>query len=113
MLYNRNKILYGVKFMWLELQIFGFRALWSPFFLIFLLFVSLTYYLITGPLRKKFGNYPKPSGLQQTSFYISILLIYIVKGSPVDLLSHIMLTAHMTQMALYLIVIPILMIKGL
>lgn len=99
--------------MWLELQIFGFRALWSPFFSLFLLVIAITYFLITGPLRFKFGKYPPPTGLQQSFFYISIFLIYVVKGSPIDLLSHIMLTAHMTQMAIFLIIIPILMIKGI
>ncbi|WP_085992500.1 cytochrome c oxidase assembly factor CtaG [Oceanobacillus senegalensis] len=99
--------------MWLELQIFGFRALWSPFFFIFLLCIALSYYLITGPMRKKFTDNPSPSAGQQFSFYLGIVLIYIAKGSPVDLLSHIMLTAHMTQMAVYLIITPILLIKGL
>ncbi|WP_156290452.1 cytochrome c oxidase assembly factor CtaG [Oceanobacillus salinisoli] len=99
--------------MWLELQIFGFRALWSPYFFIFLLVIAIAYYLITGPYRHIFGGDTRPTRIQQFSFYIGIVLIYIAKGSPVDLLSHIMLTAHMTQMAIYLIIVPILIIKGL
>ncbi|RLL45212.1 cytochrome c oxidase assembly factor CtaG [Oceanobacillus piezotolerans] len=99
--------------MWLELQIFGFRAMWSPFFFVFLLGIGIAYHLITGPYRKRFGGQEKPNRNQKVSFYLGLLLIYIAKGSPVDLLSHIMLTAHMTQMALYLIITPILIIKGL
>src|SRR5699024_7113541 len=39
-------------------------------------------------------------------------ILYIVKGSPIDLLSHIMLSAHMTQLAVYFLVFPIFIIKG-
>ncbi|RDW17950.1 cytochrome c oxidase assembly factor CtaG [Oceanobacillus chungangensis] len=99
--------------MWLNLQIFGFRALWSPYFLIFLILIVVAYALITGPYRHRFGGEDKPSLKQQISFYIAILLIYAVKGSPVDLMSHITLTAHMTQMAIYILIVPILIIKGI
>lgn len=99
--------------MWLDLQIFGFRALWSPYFFIFVLTLALLYYLVTGPYRAKFGGDEQPSVKQQVSFYIGLLLLYAVKGAPIDLLSHIMLAAHMTQMAVYLLVFPILIIKGI
>ena len=99
--------------MWLELQIFGFQALWSPYFLFYVLILGLLYFLITGPFRHKFGETDRPSGKQQLYFYSGLLLLYIIKGSPVDLLTHITLTAHMVQMAIYLLVFPILIIKGL
>lgn len=100
--------------MWLELQIFGFRALWSPYFLIYIIVLSALYYTITGPMRHKFGKeITAPSGRQQAAFYIGMLLLYIVKGAPVDLLSHIMLTFHMIQMAIFYLVFPILMIYGI
>nr|WP_256521518.1 cytochrome c oxidase assembly factor CtaG [Halobacillus sp. A5] len=96
---------------WLELQIFGFRALWSPFYLLFILIISALYFYITGPKRKQ--SEERPTVSQQTMFYGGMLLLYIIKGSPVDLLSHIMFTAHMTQMALYYLLFPILIIKGI
>lgn len=99
--------------MWLDLQIFGFRALWSPFFLLFVLCLGLMYYLITGPYRHKFGDVDKPTFVQQLAFYTALVLLYAVKGAPVDLLSHIMLTAHMIQMAVFYIIFPVLVIKGL
>ena len=99
--------------MWLELQIFGFRALWSPYFFLFVLSLGVLYFLITGPLRHRFGGSGKPSVKQQICFYTALLLLYIVKGSPVDLLTHIMLTAHMAQMAVYYLLFPILVIKGI
>ncbi|SEH70660.1 putative membrane protein [Halobacillus karajensis] len=97
--------------MWLELQIFGFRALWSPYYFLFVLLLAAFYFYITGPGRKK--GTERPSGAQQFMFYSGMLLLYIVKGSPVDLLGHIMFTAHMTQMAIYYLLFPILVIKGL
>src|SRR5690625_7318012 len=75
--------------MWLDLQIFGFRALWSPYFFTYILLLALAYFLITGPLRHKFGGQEKPSIKQMTFFYSGLILLYIVKGSPIDLLSHI------------------------
>jgi putative membrane protein len=99
--------------MWLDLQIFGFRALWSPYFFLFIVALGIVYFLITGPLRHKFGADAKPTVKQYWFFYTGLALLYIVKGSPVDLLTHIMLTAHMIQMAIYLLVFPILMIHGI
>lgn len=99
--------------MWLELQIFGFRALWSPYFLTFCIVLGILYYLVTGPYRHKFGEVDKPTVKQYFFTYTALFLLYFVKGGPVDLLSHIMLTAHMIQMAVYLLIFPILMIKGI
>ncbi|WP_099157965.1 cytochrome c oxidase assembly factor CtaG [Virgibacillus ndiopensis] len=99
--------------MWLELQIFGFRALWSPYYLIFVLGLCLAYYLVTIRYRHKFGIKEKPTGKQQFYFFLGMFLLYTVKGSPIDLLSHIMLTAHMIQLAIYFLIFPILMLKGI
>lgn len=99
--------------MWLDIQIFGFRALWSPYFMVFIALIAVVYFLITGPYRHKFGGGNKASVKQQLSFYTALLCLYIVKGAPIDLLSHITLTAHMIQMAIYLLVVPILIIIGI
>lgn len=99
--------------MWLDLQIFGFRALWSPIFMSFIIGLGILYFVITGPLRHRFGGDDKPTGKQQLCFYSGLLLLYVVKGSPIDLLTHIMLSAHMLQMVFYYFVFPILIIKGI
>lgn len=99
--------------MWLELQIFGFRALWSPYVILSVLIIGVVYFLYTGPLRHKFGDVEKATRNEQLFFYSGLLLFYIVKGSPVDLLSHIMMSAHMTQMAFLYMVLPILIIRGI
>lgn len=99
--------------MWLNLQIFGFKALWSPYFLLFILALGCLYFLITGPFRHKFGAVDKPTLFQQVMFYLGLILLYALKGAPVDLLSHIMFSAHMLQTALLYFVFPVLIIKGI
>ncbi|QHS22132.1 cytochrome c oxidase assembly factor CtaG [Virgibacillus sp. MSP4-1] len=101
--------------MWSKLQLFGFQALWSPYFLVYIIILGLLYYAVTGPLRHKFGGQgeDRPTGWQKRMFYLGLLLLYIIKGAPVDLLSHISLMAHMIQMALYYLLFPILIIKGI
>lgn len=99
--------------MWLEIQIFGFRALWSPYFLTFVIVLGLVYFLITGPKRTIFGKVSKPTMNQQLFFYTGLILLYIVKGAPIDLFSHIMMSAHMIQMSVLYFIIPIFFIRGL
>src|SRR5699024_12805976 len=90
--------------MWLEIQIFGFRALWSPYFMLFIIGLGILYYLITGPWRYRFTDENKPSVKQRIWFYFGLLLLYIVNGSPVVLLSFIMYTAHMIHIELFFFV---------
>lgn len=106
--------LFEVKYtMWLNMQIFGFRALWSPYFFSFILLIGILYFLYTGPWRKRFGDVEAPTVKTQLLFYGGLLLLYIVKGSPIDLMSHIMMGAHMIQMALLYFLVPILLIRGI
>ncbi|PWU68978.1 cytochrome c oxidase assembly factor CtaG [Gracilibacillus dipsosauri] len=95
--------------MWQELQIFGFRALWSPYYLIFIGVLIFAYFLLFIKRREE----KRATKNQIIYFHIGMLFLYIIKGSPIDLLSHIMFTAHMVQMALYYLFFPILIIKGI
>lgn len=101
--------------MWLDIQVFGFRALWSPYFFLFVVAIGVIYYLVTIHFRHKFGdgNNEKPSVRQLIAFYSALVLLYLVKGGPIDLLSHIMLTSHMIQMAIFYIIFPMLIIIGI
>ncbi len=97
----------------MSFDIFGFRALWSPYFLIVILLITALYFMIIGPWKGKFkGSSPVPIK-QQLLFVSAILFLYISKGSPVDLLGHIMFSAHMTQMAILYLVVPPLLILGI
>src|SRR5699024_11725225 len=55
----------------------------------------------------------KPSIKQQFLFYGGLALLYLIKGSPIDLMSHILIGAHMIQMALLFFLVLIMLIRGL
>ncbi|MFX3624319.1 MAG: cytochrome c oxidase assembly factor CtaG [Ectobacillus sp.] len=96
-----------------NLWIFGFEALWSPIFLVFMLAVLTGYFLIIGKYRTRFPNAEKVGKRQQVYFVSGIVLLYLVKGGPVDLLGHIAFSAHMTEMAIMYLVVPPLLLLGL
>lgn len=96
-----------------NLWIFGFEALWSPVFLLFMLAVLVLYFLIIGPYRSKFPNGEKVSKKQIFYFTTGIILLYFVKGGPIDLLGHIVFSAHMFEMAIMYIAVPPLLLLGL
>ncbi|MBA9024995.1 cytochrome c oxidase assembly factor CtaG [Peribacillus huizhouensis] len=97
----------------MSIDIFGFRALWSPYFLVFMVLVIVGYMLLVSKFRHKFIRNESVGIKQQILFVTAIVLLYIIKGSPLDLLGHIMFSAHMTQMAFLYLVVPPLLILGI
>lgn len=97
----------------MPLSIFGFRALWSPWFFLSLVVLVLIYFLITVKWRHKFENSEALTKKQAILFLTGMLLVYILKGSPVDLLGHILFTIHMTQMAVLLLIVAPVLIMGI
>lgn len=97
----------------MSLSIFGFRALWSPWFFLTLAVLVLVYFLITVKWRDRFTD-SEPVTRQNIIYFLSGMgLLYILKGSPVDLLGHILFSVHMTQMALLLLVVAPFLIIGI
>lgn len=94
----------------MSIDIFGFRALWSPFYFTALVLITIGYFLMVTKYRNKFQDSSPVSMKQVIYFILAMVLLYVVKGSPIDLLSHIMFSAHMFQMALLYLVIPPLFI---
>lgn len=97
----------------LSLEIFGFRALWSPFFFVFISAVLVLYFMVTHIKREKFSNSEPLKRSEAILFTTAIILLYITKGGPLDLMGHLMFYAHMIQMAVLYLVIPPLMIVGI
>jgi putative membrane protein len=96
-----------------SMDAFGFQAQWSPYFLSILVLVTIGYLLLTVKYRERFRDSELLTKSEASYFTVAIVLLYIIKGSPVDLLGHLMFSVHMVQMAvLYLIIAP-LMIKGI
>jgi putative membrane protein len=95
----------------MPLGIFGFMALWSPFFLLALVFITVVYFLITVKWRDSFKESEKLTNKEATYFILAMILLYGIKGSPVEIMSTILFSAHMAQMALlYLVVTPLLIL---
>lgn len=97
----------------MPISIFGFQALWSPYLMAIIVFLTVVYFLVTVTWRKDFKISEPLKKSEAVYFVIGMIMLYIVKGSPVDLLGHIMFTMHMTQMALLLLLVPLLLIKGI
>jgi putative membrane protein len=95
------------------LKIFGFEALWSPFFFVAILFMTTVYFLVTVKWRHDF-KYSEPLKKKEGVFIvIAMILLYVIKGSPVDLMGHILFSVHMVQMAVLYLLIPPLLIVGI
>lgn len=97
----------------MTLDIFGFKALWSPYYLMVLILVLALYFFITIIHREKFAGSEPLTKRQALYFSVGIVLLYVIKGSPIDLMGHLMFYAHMIQMAILYLVIPPLFIIGL
>lgn len=97
----------------MPLSIFGFQALWSPYFIGVIIFLTVVYFLVTVTWRKDFKVSEPLKRSEAIYFILAMITLYIIKGSPVDLLGHIMFTVHMVQMAFLLLLIPIFLIKGI
>ncbi|WP_428908767.1 cytochrome c oxidase assembly factor CtaG [Niallia sp. Krafla_26] len=94
----------------MPLEIFGFRALWSPYLFITIVLVTLGYFFMTTKYRHLFKD-SKPLTKSQISFFIIVMAVYyLVKGGPLDLMGHLMFYAHMIQMSILIFIIPPLLI---
>lgn len=97
----------------MSLSVFGFQALWSPYLIGVIVFLTVLYFLITVSWRKDFKVSEPLKRNEAMNFILAMITLYIIKGSPIDLLGHIMFTVHMVQMAFLLLLVPILLIKGI
>jgi putative membrane protein len=96
----------------LSLEIFGFKALWSPYFLLGIILVTAIYFLLTVKFRNRFSESEPLTKAQGIQFVLAMLLLYTIKGSPIDVMAHLMFFVHMIQMAILVLMIPPLVIWG-
>jgi putative membrane protein len=94
----------------LTLDIFGFKALWSPYFLLFVVAVTAGYFLLATKYRHLFPGSEKLTKKQASLFLLSMVLVYAIKGSPLDVMAHLMFYVHMIQMVALVLLIPPLFI---
>lgn len=94
----------------IELSMFGFRALWSPYFIFFTAIALCGYLFITSNKREINKGLKQTSMRQKILFILGLSLFYFSLGGPLDLLGHLVFSAHMTQMAAaFILTIPLMM----
>ena len=92
-----------------SISIFGFQANWSPYFLLAVVLISTVYFLMVTKWRHAIPDNRPLKTYEIVLFIIAMISIYLLKGGPIDLLSHIVFSFHMLQMAcLYLLIVPLL-----
>ncbi|MGG3466538.1 cytochrome c oxidase assembly factor CtaG [Neobacillus pocheonensis] len=96
----------------LTLDIFGFKALWSPYFLLILAVLTAGFFILTTKFRSLFPDSEPLTKKQGALFLLSMILLYAIKGSPIDLLAHLMFWMHMIQMAALVLIVPVIFIFG-
>lgn len=92
----------------MNLEIFGFQALWSPYLFLILAAIGILYLYITYFKAKNLFK-----SKEAIFFYVGLILSYIILGSPIDLLGHVSFTVHMVQMAFLFLVIPPFFLWGM
>lgn len=94
----------------LALDIFGFKALWSPYFFMSLLLVTAIFFIITTKYRYKFPDSKPLTTKQGFLFVLAMIILYAIKGSPLDIMAHLLFYIHMTQMAALVLMVPPILI---
>ena len=96
----------------LGLEYFGWKELWSPVQLAFTVAVAVLYLAYTGPLRYRFADSAPVGWGKKTTFLCGLAVYYLANGGPLDLLGHLMFSAHMISMAFAYMVAPPLLLLG-
>jgi|SRR5690625_191679 len=91
-----------------SISIFGFVANWSPYFFLFTAFLTVLYFLLTKKWYRNFEN-GRPLRVKEGLVFVTSMVLYIMYGAPVDILSHILFSFHMLQMAVVFLLIAPLM----
>jgi putative membrane protein len=87
---------------------------WEPSILIGLALWTMGYILLVGPIRKRKGWLPELSWKRQALFHLGTLLAFVALVTPLDHLSDVyLLSAHMIQHVLLLMVAPPLWLVGM
>lgn len=97
----------------LGLQYFSFSDLWSPWFMVFMIGLTVGYLLVVGPLRSKFKENTKATTGQKIMFISGMVFFYLAQGGPINFLSHLMFSFHMVAMAFSYIIAPPLIMLGI
>ncbi len=73
----------------------------------------ILYFLVTIKFRSSFANSEPLTTKQAILFVTSIVILYAIKGSPLDLMGHLMFYIHGITMVIMVLLIPPLLIKAI
>lgn len=96
----------------LGLQHFSFEAVWSPLTLMVYVIIGAAYLLLTGPYRTIFPDSEPVSWQRKTLFISGLFLFYFAQTGPLEILAHLMFSAHMIAMTVSYIIAPPLLLLG-
>lgn len=96
----------------LGLEYFSFSELWSPVQLSIAVAIVVLYLVLTGPKRHLFAGSEAVSIRKKVSFVTGVIVYYLTQGGPLELLGHLMFSAHMTVMILAYLIAPPLILLG-
>jgi len=96
----------------LGLSNFSFEQIWSPITLLVYIIIAAAYLLITGPYRTAFAHTEPLGWRRKALFLIGLFLFYLAQSGPLEVLAHLMFSAHMIAMTVSYIIAPPLLILG-
>lgn len=97
----------------LGLENFSFYELFRPFLLIWYVAIVVGYFYLIGPKRHRFKDSEPVRRKEKFLFVFGIVLLYLSVSGPLNVLSHMMFSAHMFQMAVAFLFAPPLILIGL
>jgi len=97
----------------LGLQYFTFWELWNPRQMALTVAIGAVYLWLVGPRRSRFAGSESVAVRQKALFLLGIAVYYFAQGGPLNLLGHLMFSAHMTAMAIAYLVAPPLILLGI
>ncbi|PYI49977.1 cytochrome c oxidase assembly factor CtaG [Paenibacillus flagellatus] len=98
----------------LGLQYFSFADLWNPWQIVLVAAIGALYLIATGPKRTSWFADSEPiTAGKKSLFLLGIAIYYFAHGGPLNLLGHLMFSAHMTAMSLAYLIAPPLMLLGI
>lgn len=97
----------------LGLQYFTFWELWNPWQMALTVAIGVVYLWLTGPMRSRFPGSEPVRVSRKVVFLIGIAAYYFAHGGPLNLLGHLMFSAHMASMSVAYMVAPPLILLGI
>jgi putative membrane protein len=92
---------------------FTFRTIWTPELIVILLIISGIYFAVTGRLRDHFEKSDVVPLNKKIYFHLGLVAVYFGFGGPLYVLGHLMLSMHMSSMAIVYLIAPPLLLLGI